>query len=266
MSVRENLGALMARFYSKKESADVANTSAPNSSSVVTYQKTGIQTFTAPSDGYVCFSASTTKESQWRRMSFEVDGVEILSIHPANYYASGWNRIAKGQTITTTFGEGTDGVSIPYRLMFMKSMGGGKETVELLQLLCGGAVCLSGLLNRFSSHSSVANASGSVNNHCRVDALKKLASREKEEQQQPPATVGVAFKATRHGSGFRGMACLLASVLRVKTGSRHHSQLKKVASWFTSSEQTQRTRNSVCGLSRTSHQNSVFTQEVSYAC
>ena len=89
MSVRTLLGALMARFYSKKEIADVANTSAPNSSSVVTYQKTGVQTFTAPSDGYVCFSASTTKESQWRRMSFEVDGVEILSIHPANYYASG---------------------------------------------------------------------------------------------------------------------------------------------------------------------------------
>ena len=147
MSVRTLLGALLTRFYSKKatDKSEIADLSGINTKSAVTLTNNSV----SPKTGYA-IAQMTSDVAGVTAGYLYVDGKPVCGNRvyfqsPDSYILLA--PVSKGAQVLVDKVNATVKSITVYGLQ-----GGGKEIVELLQLI-GGAVCLSNRLKHFSTES-----------------------------------------------------------------------------------------------------------------
>lgn len=152
MSVRENLGALLTRFYSKQQAdkTAIADLSGINTKSAVTLTNNSV----SPKTGYAV-AQMTSDVAGVTAGYLYVDGKPVCGNRvyfqsPDSYILLA--PVSKGAQVLVDKVNATVKSITVYGLQ----VGGGKETVDLLQLI-GGAVCLNKTLKRCSIESHCRN-------------------------------------------------------------------------------------------------------------
>ena len=156
------LSLLLSKFYSKKESGEVAHQALPSTNGTYLFSNKSVSnwgtvsTGVAPYDGFLVLNANGDGTSDSASIFVSTPCVRSMITFPfPSAGCTTWAPIAKGEAWAV---QGSNAKQISLELR--KTIGGGYQTLKEL-ILQGGAICLSNLCSSLRRSSLLATRNGS---------------------------------------------------------------------------------------------------------